>query len=165
MPQPIHDKQKTDVFSSAMIVLEAATLSDINLCYDYYNGWFLKDIIQQKLNDMKLRYHDSIAYIVQDMLTEKEVERPTFQQLESKIITVENKLQGTIKTKKSVSDSQFQSVRLPNNDITTSVIVDSTTFGKQSSYNCNNKYKILYCFNHNNPNKKKRGVFCDRGGM
>jgi len=37
----------------AMLCLEAATLSKMNNCYDYYHGWLIEDLINDKLTKVK----------------------------------------------------------------------------------------------------------------
>lgn len=63
---------------TAMVVLEAGTLNDLSSCYDYYNGFFLQDQLEIKLNIIREKYHDSLYHILKEMLTIKEVDRPSF---------------------------------------------------------------------------------------
>jgi hypothetical protein len=78
---PIHDAQKSDVFCVGMVLLEAATLLSADSCFDFYHCWVLDDKIQDRLNDIKIKYHDSLYYMIKEMLTLNEVQRPDFASL------------------------------------------------------------------------------------
>jgi hypothetical protein len=65
---PVHDKSKTDVFLIGMCILEAYSLHKCDNCYDYYHGWIFEDKINLKLDIIKNALHDSLFYILKDML-------------------------------------------------------------------------------------------------
>ncbi|KRX07582.1 Protein kinase-like domain [Pseudocohnilembus persalinus] len=82
---PIHNKEKTDVFMLGMIMLQIASLSNVDSCYDYIHGTLFLDKIQQKLEVVKAKYHDSLFFIIQEMLIEKEIDRPNLDILLEKL--------------------------------------------------------------------------------
>ena len=85
MDSPIHDKEKSDVFTAGIIILQAATLADMSLCFDYYHCWYLEDKVAEKLADAKELYHDQLVYLIKDMINPKEKIRPNFKTVQSKV--------------------------------------------------------------------------------
>lgn len=66
--KPKHDKHKTDVFVIGIIMIEIATLLDLNPCFDYDHGWFHSKVAFEKLQVVKDLYHDKLFYILKDMI-------------------------------------------------------------------------------------------------
>lgn len=60
-------------------------MSDVNCCFDYYHAWYFTDVVEDKLKIIKEHYHDSIYFIIKEMLKVKENERPNLAQVISKI--------------------------------------------------------------------------------
>lgn len=61
-----------------MILLEAGTLSDLTFCFDYYHAWYLEENVIDKLGIIKTTYHDSLFYIIKEMLNITVEKRPMF---------------------------------------------------------------------------------------
>ncbi|EGR28379.1 protein kinase domain protein [Ichthyophthirius multifiliis] len=78
---PIHDQVKSDVFCAGMIILEAASLKNSSKCLDFYNYQIMEDLIENRLNNVKEKYHDSLYYLVKEMININELQRPDFQTL------------------------------------------------------------------------------------
>lgn len=56
-----------------MVLLEAATLLSCDSCFDYYHAWVLDDKINDRLNEVKIKYHDSLYYTMKEMLQLNEI--------------------------------------------------------------------------------------------
>ena len=58
---PKVDCYRADVYSMGMIILQAATLKDINNCYNYANGVMNQTEINKKIDKVKQRYGPILA--------------------------------------------------------------------------------------------------------
>ncbi|EAR99464.1 protein kinase (macronuclear) [Tetrahymena thermophila SB210] len=119
---PIHDQQKSDVFCIGMVILEAASLLSADSCFDYYHAWVLEDKIQDRLNEIKSKYHDSLYYMLKEMLTINEIQRPNFQTLFEK--NQRNPKFKTILNHNYQAQAQFQ-IQNPDQSDTASVLNQS----------------------------------------
>ncbi|CAK88217.1 unnamed protein product (macronuclear) [Paramecium tetraurelia] len=81
---PIHDIQKSDVFSLGMTFLELMTLKDSFECYNYdlHNPYIKEQIFQERqLEVQHIGYSTDLVRIVLTMLQYEEIDRPTFLEL------------------------------------------------------------------------------------
>ncbi|CAD8056460.1 unnamed protein product [Paramecium sonneborni] len=81
---PIHDIQKSDVFSLGMTFLELMTLKDSFECYNYdLNNPYIKDQIfqERQMEIQNIGYSTELVGIVLTMLQIEEIDRPTFLEL------------------------------------------------------------------------------------
>lgn len=79
--QPLHNENKSDIFTLGMIVLHMATLDNCDKCYDYSGFKIKQEEVEMKLASLKKKYTDKLFFFVKGMLIEDEKSRPDYEDL------------------------------------------------------------------------------------
>lgn len=80
------DKNKSEIYSVGMTVLEAATLNDTsNLCYDKETHTIRTDTLNQLLDIVQNSYSEQLHNILENMLVESEADRADVEPLLNEI--------------------------------------------------------------------------------
>ena len=79
--QPIHNVNKSDIYTLGMIVLHMATLENCDKCYDFDNCKIKKEEVDAKLGILKKNYKEKLFFFVKGMLFEDEKDRPDYEEL------------------------------------------------------------------------------------
>ena len=74
----MYDFQKSEVFSLGMIALEAATLENVQECYDMDRFLLNQDKIEELLKKVKVSYSLTVYCLIKDMLTLDHNMRPDY---------------------------------------------------------------------------------------
>ena len=83
--KPRHDPFKSDVFSLGMTILEISTLQKVRNCYDYYSFKIKYDFVQNLIAQVRSKYSNFLANLIEEMLSLDETSRPSFYQIHSMI--------------------------------------------------------------------------------
>ncbi|CAD8089440.1 unnamed protein product [Paramecium primaurelia] len=83
--QPKHNEYKSDLFTLGMLFLHLALNQPSSDCYSYEQGLLIEDVLNSKLQKLKMRYGQQFCDWITTMLIIKEDQRPDFLQMEQYI--------------------------------------------------------------------------------
>jgi serine/threonine protein kinase len=92
----VHDRFRADVFSLGATLLSVATLTNSEDLYDYESGTVNENLLQERLDRVRIFYSTFTYELIRDMLVLNEEERTDFTQLDTRVLPYRDNIRARL---------------------------------------------------------------------